>query len=651
MNTVDHAGAASGHEERTHRRFGRRAPALAALVGALGLNLAGAAPAPAAPEGAGGPVALVLVRDLTWSTAPSLLDGFAKANLSMRTAEAEAGPADVYLSLGKGGRSAAFDGGAAVGRIDATPGGGLRLVDWPALQKRDRDLHFGGTLGLVGETLRSGGRRWALASDDKEAAAAAASADGLVPRSYPGTVEGIESAIRTELDAVFVAIPEPELRPTLRALAGTCTLVASASTPAENRHLGVLAASAACELGTAGLASPSTHHAHLATLPDVSRTFLKLAGVPRPSSIGGAVVTPAAVVERERLVERDRRTWTADRSRTAFVWLFVVLHAVGALAVIVWRRARTVVCCGLLAIPAASLLMMLVPWWRAGAGLGLGLGGTIAILVAVGGAVLVRRDVVLGVAAMAAFTSAVVAIDALFGSPLQIDAPFGNSPVVGGRFYGVGNIGSGFLVSGLLVAGGLAIDRWGRRAVPWVAGALGMGAVAGGAPQFGADIGGVLFAVPAYGLLLLGARRARVTFRHVLLLAGAAVVVVVLFVAVDLVRGAGSQTHLAQSVGGDGLGDEVIRKASRAIQTVKAPMANIVVIAAAGLVWTRFSPGPRPALRFASYAVLVAAVVGSLINDSGVNVAASVAAVAWPAGVLVSSRSEEVHTAVDGVLV
>ncbi|MFN2503341.1 MAG: hypothetical protein ABR540_03755 [Acidimicrobiales bacterium] len=634
---------------RTHFRL--RTAALAAAMSAVGLGLAAATPLQAAPADAARPIALVLVRDLTWSTAPSSLDGFARANLSMRTAEAEAEPADVYLSLGKGGRSAALEDGAGAGRIEATPGGGLRLVDWPALQKRDRDLHFGGTLGLVGETLKSGGRRWALASDDKDAAAAAASADGMVPRSYPGTVDGIESAMTAELDAIFVAIPRSQLSTTLRALDGTCTLVASASTPTGSRHLGVLAVSAACGLGSAGLASPSTHHAHLVTLPDVSRTFLEMAGIPRPSSIGGAVVTPAAAVDRENLVERDRRTWTADRSRTAFVWLFVVLHALGALIVIVWRRARTVVCCALLAIPSASLLMMLVPWWRAGAWLGLLLGGAVAALIAVGGAVLVRRDPAVGIAAVAAFTSAVVAVDALFGSPLQIDAPFGNSPVVAGRFYGVGNIGSGFLVAGLLVAGGLAIDRWGRRAVPWVGGAFGMGAVAGGAPQFGADIGGVLFAVPAYGLLLLGARRARVTVRHVLLLAGAAATVVALFVAVDLVRGAGSQTHLAQSVGGDGLGDEVIRKASRAIQTVKAPMANLVVIAAAGLVWTRFSPGPRSALRFASYAVLVAAVVGSLLNDSGVNVAAAVAAVAWPAGVLVSSRSEEVRPAVDGVLV
>ncbi len=616
---------------------GRRLAApVVALLAIVGLQPA----AVGASSQADRTVALVLVPDLTWATAPLALDGYAKANLSMRTDQASSNPADVYLTLGKGGRSSGLGDPARVGRVEPTPDGGLRLADWERLRDHDGDLHYGGALGSVGEALATSGRRWALVAEDGQAAAAAAAAraDGTVPQAFAGTTAGVAAAVGAGLDALFVAVARPEgLADVLPLLDGTCTLVVSASTPDETRHLGVLAASPMCGLGGAGLASPSTHHDHLATLPDVSATFLDLVGIADPASVSGGVLTPAPAVDRATLVARDDRTWTADRSRTDFVWLFVVLHALGALAVIRWRRSRTVVCCALLGIPSASLLMMLVPWWRGGAWTGLLVGGTVAAAVGVGGALLARRDLVLGVGAVAAFTSAVVAVDALFGSPLQIDAPFGNSPVVAGRFFGVGNIGSGFLAAGLLVAGGLAIDRLGRRALPWVAAALVAGAVAGGAPQFGADIGGVLFAVPAYGLLLLGARRGRVTARHIVLLAGTAVLLVGLFVAVDLARDAGSQTHLAKSVGGQGIGDDVIRKAERAVRTVKAPMANLVWIAVAALALTRFSPGPRAALRFASYAVVVAAVLGSVLNDSGVNVAAAVLAVAWPAGVLVAS--------------
>jgi hypothetical protein len=614
---------------------------------AIGLQVAGVGPASGASGEAARPVVLVMAPDLTWATAPSSLDGFAKANLSMRTAQASSDAADVYVTLGKGGRSTGLKGSAGVGVVDPGPDGGLRLADWEALRSRDQDLHYGGDLGSVGEALAGGGRRWALVGDDRDAAAAAARADGTVPQAYPGTVDGLEAAVRMQFDAIFLALPGPELAQVLPRLDGMCALVVSASTPSDNRHLGVLAASPACGLGTAGLASPSTQHDHLATLPDVSRTFLALVGIADPASVSGGVVTSAAAVERSVLVARDDRTWTADRSRTDFVWLFVVLHALGAVAAIRWRRSRPVVACALLGIPAASLLMMLVPWWRGGAWLGLLVGGTIAAVLGTAGALLGRRDPVLGVGALAAVTAAVVGVDALFGSPLQIDAPFGNSPVVAGRFFGMGNIGSGLLVAGLLVAGGLSIDRWGRRAVPWVAAALVAGAVAGGAPQFGADIGGVLFSVPAYGLLLLGARRGRITARHVVLLAGAALLAVALFVAVDLARDSGTQTHLARSAGGQGLVDDVLRKGSRAIQTVKAPMANLVWIAVAALAFTRYSAAifsserRRPALRFASWAVLVAAVLGSVLNDSGVNVAAAVLAVAWPAGVVVASAGRE----------
>ena len=355
------------------------------LVVTIGSGAAGSA-APPAPER---PVALVLVRDLTWAAAPPALDGFAKANLSMRTAESRSGAADVYLTLGKGARSGAPADGAdaAVGRAEPVAGGGSRLAAWEELVDHDRGLHYGGTLGSVGDAFRTAGRDLALVGsigDGSEAAAVAVSSDGTLPPSFPGTLAGLEAAMATAADGLVVAIPGAAVAEALRALDGTCTLVVSASTPDENRHLGVLAASAACGLGSAGLGSPSTHDDHLATLPDVSRTFLRLAGVAPPTSVGGGVVTATGAVDRQTLVERDRRTWTSDRSRTAFVWLFVVVHLIGAAVAVRWRRARTAVACVLLAIPPASLLMMLVPWWRGGAWVGLAVGGLVAALIAIG---------------------------------------------------------------------------------------------------------------------------------------------------------------------------------------------------------------------------------------------------------------------------
>ena len=577
-----------------------------------------------------GMVALVVVPDLTWSTAPPLLDGFAKANLSMRNAPRRSGAGDTYLTLGKGGRS-------------STPAGAGRF-DWAALRGHDAGLRQGGALGTLGQALQDGGRRWALVTDDRQATAMAANAAGTVPATYPGTGDGVRRALQAQPHALFVAVPHWRLPETAELLSGVCTLVVSASTPAGNLSLGVLAASSRCELGGAGLASPSTHRVHLATLPDVSATVLELVGVAVPASVTGRAVTPAAAVDRTDLVEQGQRSWTADRARLVFVPLFVALHAIGAVVAIRRRRARALVAAALMSIPPASFLMMLVPWWRAGIIGGLVVGGLLAGGIAFAGALLARRDVALGAGALAALTAAVVGLDALFASPLQVDAPFGNSPIGAGRFFGVGNIGSGFLVAALLLAGGLAIDRWGRPALPWVGASLVFGAVAGGAPGFGSDVGGVLFAVPAYGLLLVGARHARLRARHVVALSGLALAAVVLFAAVDLVRDAGAQTHLAKSVGGAGLGDEVIRKGLQALKTVAMPIALLVPIAATVFALTRLFPGRDDALRFISSALVAAAVLGSLLNDSGVMVAAAVAAIGWPAGVAVASGRQRAES-------
>ena len=381
-----------------------------------------AEPAAAAPRLTSRAVALVMVRDLTWATSPTVLDGFAKANLSMRTVEPRGGAADVYLTLGKGSRASA-PGDEGVGPLELRPGGGLRLGDWGELVEHDHRSGFPGRLGAAGQALSESGRQWALVTGDQEAAAVAATAAGAVPLAYPGTADGLERALTSRPDAVFVAASSAALPRVLDRLAGRCTLVVSVSTPAANRRLGVFAASSACRLGTAGLASASTHQDHLVTLPDVTATLLELAGVDAAASMSGSPATPAPGVERAQLVQRDHRAWTADRARPAFVWLFIALHVGGAMAVVRWRRARTVVCGALLAVPAASFLMMLVPWWRLGAAAGLLVGALVAVAIAVPGSLLVRRDRTLGIGVLAALSAGVVAVTLSSGARCRWTRP------------------------------------------------------------------------------------------------------------------------------------------------------------------------------------------------------------------------------------
>ena len=598
---------------------GTVAPAAGADAGT-----AGAGPRP------GSPTVLVLVPELHWADAPPVLDGWAKASLSLRSANPRAGAADGYLTVGKGARSATPS-RFGLGPIVATAEGGLRLAGWDALRDHDRTLRSPGELGTLGQALVGSGLPWALVTDDDvDVAAAAADRQGVVARAERGGAPAVRRVLGDGARAVVTSTDAARVPAVVDAAGEACVIVASVSSPERSRHLGVLAASAPCRLGRAGLTSPATHQDHLATLVDVAPTFLERLGVPRPEAMMGSVVEASTPVTTRALVERDERVVTADRVRTPLVLLFVGLSAAGAVVAVRRPRVRPVVAYVLLAVLPASWLIMAVPWWRWGLAGALLAGSAVAGSLALGAAALGRHDVTVAVGVLAALTAAVVGIDALFGGKLEIDAPFGNSPVVAGRFYGVGNIGSGMLAAGLVLAGGLALDRWSERALAATGSALAGGVVAGAAPWFGADVGGVLSAVPAYGTLLLGWRRGRPALRLVALLVLATLAVLALFVAVDVSRPAADRTHLGRAFDEDLAGD-IGRKASKALATVKSPLSLVVLIG--GVALARAGPRfrHRPALRATAWALLVAGVLGSALNDSGLLVGAAVMAVAWPA--------------------
>jgi hypothetical protein len=373
----------------------------------------------------------------------------------------------------------------------------------------------------------------------------------------------------------------------------------------------------------------------LITISDVTATLLSATGIAPAGHLTGAAVRPGDRTSVKALARKDERSSVADHVRTRFIWLFVALHA-GAAFLALWRPAlRASIACSLLSLIPASFLMMLVPWW--------GWGVTGAVLACIAPAAVLafaltkvsHGDVGLLVGVAAAIGTTVIAIDAVLGGRLEIDAPFGNSPIGGGRFYGVGNIPYAFLVATLLVGGALALERWGRPAAPWVATAFGAALVVDGAPWFGADAGGVVAAAPAFAGLMVGYKRGRPSLRTLAPIFLAGIAVVGLFAVIDTMRASTNQTHLTHALRGSGLGDTAARKADRAIATVKTPLANIIVVGAAVLIAAR----PRldaPALKAAAWALAIVAVAGSALNDSGLQIAAAVSAVSWPVYLAVS---------------
>jgi hypothetical protein len=580
-------------------------------------------------EGSGRPrpAVLVLARDLAWIDVPAGLGGYAKANLTMAAARQNATAADAYLTIGKGAPSDAPASG--IGPMEPA-GRGVRLRDWHALQRHDASLHQTGRLGTLGQALDGSGRPWMLVADDPRASAAAANRRGSVRRVAFHDIRAVEAGTTSGALALIVEVSRPELPTVLQATRNLCVFVASVSSPARNAHLGVFAASPACGLGHQGLRSASTHRGGLVTLADVAPTFLAAVNIPRPRSLAGSAIHADDGGSVKALIRADQRAVTGDQVRTNLLYLFAVLSGLGAALMICLSRARVPVALSVLAIPPASFLMMLFPWWGSGLMGAIAVGGGVAALLAVTATLIGRRDVRLGIGALTATVAAVVAIDAGFGGRLEIDAPFGNSSTGGGRYFGVGNVGFGFLAAGLIVVCALALDRWGRRAVPWIIGALAAGVVLGTGPWFGADVGGLLTAMPAFGVLVFGYRTGRPARRNVLATLAATLGGVLLLVAIDIQRAPSGQTHLARALGSDPVG-LVLRKLEAAAGNITSPIGLVIVVGLVALAFNRPRLAGRPALRAAAWALLVAGVLGSAVNDSGLAVAGAVMAIAWPA--------------------
>ncbi|MFH5821044.1 hypothetical protein [Georgenia sp. AZ-5] len=208
------------------------------------------------------------------------------------------------------------------------------------------------------------------------------------------------------------------------------------------------------------------------------------------------------------------------------------------------------------AVPLASYLANLVPWWRTDES-GVVLYGLTAVIAAALAAVALlgpwRRLLLAPVAVVGGLTAVVLAVDVLTGARLQLSSLMGVQPQVGGRFYGFNNSSfSLFAASTILTAMCVAepLVRRGRRA--WAAAAIGLiGAVAvvlDGAPSIGADFGGPPALLPGFLVLALLALGVRLTWRRIAAVLGVTVVAALSFSVLDWLRPPAERSHLGRFV-------------------------------------------------------------------------------------------------------
>ncbi|MEP6799198.1 MAG: hypothetical protein ABI890_13670, partial [Lapillicoccus sp.] len=425
--------------------------------------------------------------------------------------------------------------------------------------------------------------------------------------------------------------------------------------------------------GPGTLYSPSTRQPGLAQLEDVTATAIQLASLPVPPGVSGSALRRVPAANNGQSLGEQRRASLVDvdaASRAVqpvvepffLTWGILMVAALAVLAAMWWRgwgtdRQRAGVRSGVRkglvvasAVPAATFLANLVPWWRFAwpavalvvvVAVWAGLIGMVALLGA-------WRQAPIGPpAAVALMTALVVAGDVMTGSRLQLSALLGLNPIVGGRFYGLGNVSFALFAAAVFLVA-IAAAQWLRRsgrprAAAVAVGALGLVAVViDAAPAWGADAGGPPALIPGIAVLVLAVLRVRVTWRRALLLAGGTLAAVLVIAGADWLRPTASRSHLGRFVQSmiDGQGTDIItRKLAQNLDTLTGTtvLAYLVPVGIVLTAWVCLRPESllaRPLaplyaavdpLRAGLVGLTLTVTIGLFLNDTGV----AIPPVAW----------------------
>lgn len=361
------------------------------------------------------------------------------------------------------------------------------------------------------------------------------------------------------------------------------------------------------------LTSGSTRIRGLVSIADIAPTARALAAGEQPrirSSPDERAAAHLARLDRRLSDTHDVRLWAT---------LILVGSVLGGALLAVTFRSEYLGRAGLLAAPAvlaASLLLAAVavtrPWVVAAALVGLTIGACFA-LAAVRGAL------------PWALLALVVVYLVVFAAWPEVNslAAIGARPDGGGRFYGAGNLTETVLLTVSLEAAALL----GRR---WLPAVFVLTLVTVGWSHAGADGGGIVVLIVAFGVLAARMYDVRFTVRRVVLGGLAAVAGVAAIVGLDAASGGSSHVTHAFRLGPISLAGELAHRVHISAASVGSGVHEAAVfavsIAALVVLWAR---PPR----FPAGDALVAGIaVSLLVNDSPGDVASAGAlsyAVLW----------------------
>jgi hypothetical protein len=596
-------------------------------------------------------------------------------------------PADGWLTLNAGARAQSDHANADCGAFPQVNhvGSGADVPGLPALEAYNTRFHNDPQWGLLAgatpgcATAVGPGAALALADQSGHVASYLPSAADLtagVLARCPLTVVDLGSLGGAERASELATADAGLARIAAALPPGSTLLVTAPGATTKPPHLQVVLVDGPGY--RAGLLdAASTRQPGMVVLTDLTPTVLGWLGGHVPAGTVGAPITRAdrgtLASTVASLAGRDTAEQVWRSTHNAFFWAYSLADAavLAAIGLAFWgaaedkrrRRARWWRVAGVFAasVPVGTFLANLVPWPTSAHPAAWLYGSAVAIAVVVGAAALGgpwRRDWLGPFGAVCLFTLAVLGLDVMTGSRLQLETPFGLSVLEAGRFYGIGNEALGIYgISGLVAAAWVALVLL-RRYPPSrrpAAGALAVVAVfavfASGWPGFGGKVGGTIAMVPCFALLGLAVAGVRLNWRLVLLVAVSGLALFAVFALVSYFTPITGKSDVG-SFAGNALhghsGGLLLRKINSNIGSLSvnafSPLIPIVVVVAGLMLWRppwfALKTVPRayaaePLTRVLLGVMWLLPVLGWLADDSGVIVPAAALPFALPLGIAI----------------
>lgn len=410
-------------------------------------------------------------------------------------------------------------------------------------------------------------------------------------------------------------------------------------------------------MGSGLLTSETTRRPGIVTNIDIPATILSYLELDVPPSVlGRNMYVLSAQAQIKTLEHISLVSVSTYRDRPPIIQTYIgmqIIVLVGAVIVILtnrWRNhfIRRLLLYALFSLGLVPFVLLLLPMIPAYS-LGLRLLYTVVIVILLTTAALRFSQQELDPILWITLPTAVALLaDVFAGSPLQKTSILGYCPIIGGRFYGIGNEYMGILMGAVLIGSTALLDRFQRNSgklrmknaslMMIVVALYAITTYAVGSPALGANVGGSIVAAIAltYTLSrLIWKRRAKTALLYGV---AAVLIVVTIFAIIDLNRATEAQSHLAKALqlikarGIDVIREIVFRKLAANIKIFKYTIWTRVLLLSLGILAVLFYKPPNYLqTSLSEYPNVAVGLVGSLIasgaglafNDSGVAPAAT----------------------------